>query len=654
MILSVALALLTGQGKTITVTFPPTPVAKAVDLLSKTTDIRLAVAPALTDEVILARLKDAPVEATLQHLAESLCAKWVSRDEGIRWLEPDPKLLHKVEEEKALVEKNHYVNAQQQLLSELAKQPPDWDQKRINTYRELKTKEESEWKLKYTDTDDMIRMEPKESPLWRALVLIDSQLDPKELVDMPEGERQVWAEEPTAIQRQFSSYSKQVLQTLRHEVELVAPNQTIRRIKFELHKLIPLAINTTLTAYFANGNSFEFTSVWLQDITSSNLPPTSAQVSSPPEGDPFLQIPPDALEIRKALSSSYSGKDRAQLFEKWRNRFVNPVKYEPLQWHHGLDLVLAAEEKNKQLIGTINDFTDSHFWSIEPLRASQVLQQEEDQFVKTSDGWLVLRGNLHSDRPSRFKARDLIQQSLVAGGVTVDAAAEWTSHAAFRFPFLTWVGNYLGELLTNSGPYGTFAGIMNDIDLLFWARLGSQSHAALRRGETLRLTLLPEPARQQLARMVFWQSRLGNSRIEPTDIWPTGRFDGEMKLSVTEKPLLIGWSSVTGSTVTKRPLDAESFGRLLAEGDVNLNANPPSVFRQYDRFRIGVCHAYSLGITLQPGSVPLTLEYLETLFPPENGVVQTLPASFQAAVEKARLDALAHPTKVNAPNVIHP
>ena len=659
MILPIALLVLGKQGQTLTLTFPPTPVVKAVELLARASGRRLAVAQALHDEVVLARLKDAPVEATLQHLADSLVAKWTVRNDGKTWLEPDAKQLRLIHSEKRKLEQEAYATAQKILLDDLAKQPAEWDQKRTNAYHEWKEKGKAEWKQRFTDPDSVTMMEGPESPIWRAIVKIDATLDPKELAAMPEGDREVWAEDPTSVQHAFSSEAQAAIQRLRQEIGFVEPNQTCTRVKLQVKKWSPGSVDTMLFAYSSSGKVIEATTSWLdpemvsRQIKLLNMGATDAEaiVIKP---FPNIEILPDVLSIRRALAVTYRGKDQYDLFIKSQSQFEDPVKFEPLQWHHGLDLVLAAEATNQQLIGTINDFTNSRYWDFTPKTGHQILFEEKVNQLKSEPGWVVIRGNTNGERVSRSKAKDLSRHSLRIGGVTVDMAADWELHSTFPRPFLAWVGDYLSDIHSDNGEFSTLAGLVNYHNLDLWAKFGNSTLAALKRGETIEVRHLADPARQQLSKMVYWQFLLDDPKIEPTDAWPNGTVDGELKMEVTDKPVFIGWSSAKGPTVSKRPLDATSFGRLLAEGQVLGRPIPPLTFRQYDRFKIGTCRIYDLLITLQPGSIPMKLRYSETLFPPENQTLNALPSEFAAEVEKARQYALAHPTQKPAPPEIHP
>jgi len=659
MILPIAFLALQNQIPTVTLTFPPTPVAKAVDLIGKTSGRKLAVAQALKDEVLLARLKGAPVEATLQHLAEALIAKWTTKSDGITWLEPDAKQLRLIQAEKLKTEEDAYVTAQKMLLEDLSKQPKDWDQKRINSYHEYKEKGRAEWKQRFKDPDSVPMMEGPESPIWRAIVMIAASLNPKELAEMPEGDREVWAEEPTSIQHAFSLEAQTAIQRLRQEIDLVEPNQTCKRVKLQVKKWNPGSINTMLTAYDPNGKVIEAATTWLdpemvQRQSEMFHGPAPEQVPAPAQLSANIEIPMDALSMRRSLAVTYRGKDQFDLFTKSQIQLEDPVKFEPLQWHHGLDLVLAAEAKDKQLIGTINDFTNSRYWNFATQTADQVLGEDKQYQLRSEPGWIVIRGNAKDERDSRSKARDLIHRSLILGGVTVDMAAEWGLHSHLSRPFLGWVGDYLSDIHSDNGEFSTLAGLVNYHNLDLWAKLGNSTLSELKRGDTIEIRQLADPARQQLSKMVYWQFLLDDPNIEPTDTWPNGSVDGVLKMTVSEKTVFIGWASTKGPTVSKRPLDATSFGRFLAEGQVLGRPIQPLIFREYDRFRLGTCRSYDLLITLQPGAIPMKLHYSETLFPHENQSLNALPNDLAAEVEKARQYALSHPTQKPAAPEIHP
>lgn len=641
--------VLTFQARTLTMAFPPTPAPKAIEMIAKASGRRLAVAPSLADEVILARLKEAPVDATLRHVAEALTAKWSTRSDGITWLVPDLQAVKSIQRDQDKQMDQHLRNALQQVRKKLSEQPEELDRQSMDAFLAWN---DAIWKKEATEVgrpDRSEMMETERSPIWRALARICLQMDVKALVAMPDGDREVWAEQPTPMQHGFSDAAQEILRKYRQEFSLEYPTDEAKRVKLIVKKFEGGFIPVTLETTGETGKRLEMALVALHD--DSEPPTNSDEVVA---GEKPLVIPQEATEARMALSRQYRGKDRLAILAKWRSRLLDPVKFEPVQWHFGEDLLLAADARDKQMIGTVGDVTNSDFWEFVAVTPSQVLSRSTYDFVPSDDGWLVPRGPNDFDRASRAKAREFLRESVRMGGLSVDSAADWVGHAKHRTPFLGWVGDTLIVLHSITGPYSAMANALNDLVLGIWSSLGPGTREALRRGETVDIRQLSADARDQIAKQVYWYVGLAGDTMEATDRLPDGITSGTVRLNITETPVFIGWSSANGPTVSPMPMDASMFGRFLAEGNRSRRPVPAEIFQQYDRFKIGMHRSYELHFTLNPGAVPMTLHLSETLFPPEQEAVTELPPNLRSAIEKARQDAIAHPTKPPTPDAIHP
>ena len=117
--------LLLQQSPTVTATFTPTPVPKALEILSQAAGKRLDSVPALDDEVIVARLKNAPLATVLSHLADALCAKWVERPGGILRLVPNSAAERKLEQAKEAKREEDFYKGIQYIKRRLAEEPAE-------------------------------------------------------------------------------------------------------------------------------------------------------------------------------------------------------------------------------------------------------------------------------------------------------------------------------------------------------------------------------------------------------------------------------------------------------------------------------------------------------------------------------------------------
>lgn len=647
MILLFPIAIVAVQAKALTAEFPPTPLPKALAILSKASGLRLAAAPALSNEVLLAHLTEAPIEKTLNHIAESMCAKW-KRIDATEWLEPDPEAESRMAQVKAKEEETHLLNSLAYLRKRLGQEPELLDQKAVAAYLAKKEAQEKQRKLaeEKEDYDHMFlpSTADEESPAWRALARIMLQMDPKDLLAMPNDDREVWAELPTPMQHPFSDEAQHILKQYRQEAALIDSSQFAKRVKLIVNKWEQgSALNVRLEAEDISGKRLDSATARMNDDSERMLIPLSQRDRFEPKpGELPIDPPIDVQEVRKALSSFYKGPDKPATLEKWKPTLLDPVRFEPTQWHHGEDLVLAAKGAGKNLVGTVCDLTGSYFWNIEHLTPSQLFSKGAEDFLPTSDGWLVVRSHEWRERNSRTNARSLIVRSVQNGGISVDAAAAWASQTTERWPFTSWIGDYLHVLLTGSGPYSALSTTIDDNALRLWASLGTSTIDVLKNGGTVKLSALSEDAKAKMARIVYWYEGLDDNNADPTEKIPTGISDGTLTMSVVETPVFFGWSSSGQPPANPMPIDAKQFGKYLAGGNSYWEI-PAVTYRQYDRFKLGVNRAFTLHFLLNPGAVPMTIRLAETLFDPNTDVVSQLPPDIKAAAEKARLAAVTIP-----------
>ena len=659
MLLFVSLLLHAAQANTLTVSFPPTPAPKAVEIIGKLLGRKLAIAPALADEVVLARLNAADADLALAHLAEALCAKWDRSRDGTFWLNPNPKAKQALADAEASEAERHLQNSLSYVKKRLAEQPQELDQKQVDLFRKNKAADTARRKLaeEKRDYDHMFTESSvtEESPGWRALAKLVLQQDSRDLLAMPNDSREVWAENPTPMQHAFSQDAQVVLAQYRRELSLLDPSAIPSRIKMVLKKWEHgSALNTTLTTTDLNGKTIDSAFVRMNDDSERlKIPFSTRSRIDPKANEAPLTYSRDTEEARIALSDSYKGKDRLAILSAWKPKLLDPVRFEPTQWYEGLDLVLAAQANDKQLIGTVNDLISATYFEKTKITASQLLAKNTANFLPTKDGWLVVRSSERLERSSRSKGKALLAKCIQMGGVSVDEAATWVAASHDRWPFTCWLGDYLSVLFSGSGPNSALATIMDDISLRFWASLNFATHDALRRGETVDLGKLSAESKAQIYRIVYWFEQLDGSKSEVTDRLPNGISDGTLTMTVNEMPVFYGWSAAVGPPPSPAPMDAATFGKFLAKGNT-WNEIPAGVYRQYDQFKVGLNRAYEFHFLFNPGSVPMTIRLTETLFAPGTSAISQLPAEISKAVETARLAALAQPVEKEDKLVIPP
>ncbi|HVT11156.1 MAG TPA: hypothetical protein VHE55_02730 [Fimbriimonadaceae bacterium] len=641
---------------TLTLVFPPTPVPRALEILGAASGKKLAASTPFLDDVVLARLHDAPVDQTLAYLAESLLAKWETESDGTMRLVRDLHAVRAADAEREAADKTLLDNSLQYLAKRLAEQPAELDERAIQAYKAKAEAEDAARKAAEAAKDYarmfMASSAEEETPGWRAVARLMPLLGEKALLAMPYDDREVWAEKPTPMQHAFPPACEAALSQYRRELALLKPGVEVARVRIAVKKWEESsALNVDFEALAPNGTTVDRSGARMNDDSAKLKTPFTGPFGSPKPGEKPISIPEEALEARIALSRATNPK-RESLLAKWQPRFLDPVKYEPTRWHTGTDFVAAAEEDGKNLIGTVGDVFGGFYWKPEKLTPSQVFGKAIVDVLPKPGGWLVVRDHMRRARASRSQARNLLSTSWRQGGISVDEAAAWVGQFTDRWPFVNWLGDYLGVLFSGGGPYSATATIIDDTSLRLWDELGSDVRHELRDGRTLSLGRLSPAAQAQLARIVYWFAGLDSSD-EPTELLPNGIEGGSVSLTIAEKTVFIGWPSKEGRPAQVRPIDAASFGTFLAKGNTYWE-EPADYYRSFDRFRLGTNRGYTLRFVLQPGSLPMTIHLTETLFDPSSKTVDQLPAAIRAEVEQARAKALAKPAPTPTKDSIPP
>ncbi len=146
----------------LTASFPPTPLPKALEILSVASGQRLEATTALKDEVLVARLNNAPRERVLALICQTLNAKWDKGADGTLRLTPDPILLARHVQEKQNAAVTVVQGSLDYLARRLVQQPADLESRT------------AEAALRQAKRDkDAPMFGPEESPAWRAAARVD-------------------------------------------------------------------------------------------------------------------------------------------------------------------------------------------------------------------------------------------------------------------------------------------------------------------------------------------------------------------------------------------------------------------------------------------------------------------------------------------------
>ena len=630
----------------VTVSFAPCPLPLALERLSAAVGERLECAPALRDEVLVLRLKDADGARVLREVADCLGARWEARGEGRKILLRDPQAARRREQEELQASLDTVRGSLAYLARRLKEQPPTFGAAEAAAFR-LKTDQEKRAKEAAEAAKDYDRMflasgAAELSPAWRAAARIMPRIGEKELLASPVNSRVVWTEKPTAVQRRFPVGATSILRDYRRE--LAALNPTAEPARF---RLIAKrwehggAFNVEFQALDGGGKVVDTAFLRMANDMDRLKTPGAGQKPAPPlPGEKPLPYRDEEREYATVMSDlEGEGPAKAALLRKWRPILADPVAHEPTQWLPAGRLLAAAEAMGKNLVGTPGETTGSLY---ERLPESETPSQfvAKSYGVVERDGWLILTDPERIARISRSKAKALIGDAVRQGGLALDRVAAWVGASPDRFPFTNWVGDHLSTLLTSGGPYSASAVLHDEYNLRLWDALGGPARRALREGRTIDLNGLPPLGKEWVARLAYWFG--GVEGGEPTEILPDGIAGGTVGMKVEETALILPSSSKEGDARTTMAMSAEMLGKYLAKGDPYREIKV-DVFRRFDRYRLGVYREYTLTFLLGPQRIPMSVGLAESFLDPTAPALTALPRKVQDEVDAARAKAEAKP-----------
>lgn len=618
----------------VTVSFAPCPLPKALERLSEVTGRHLTCVPSLRNEVLLARLKGADEERVLREVAACLDAKWEAEGSELK-LKPDLDVVRRraVKARQAAISATKGALAQ--VATDLAKLPATFTKADAAAYHrrgeEVRAAQEKAVKAgvppselpEMTDT----------SPAWRAAARILAVLGSGTLLAMREGERTVWAEDPTPMQVAFPAGAQGVLGTYRREQRTFDPEMRITRVRFSVKAQGWGYYTAQIDGLGPTGEQADSAMIVLSDPNEDEPPSPATPKAASPEKP--LILPEETVEYLTLLSSR-QGAVRGETFDRWKARLSDPVAFEPTSWYPGAALLALAEAQNRNLVGRVLDTASARFSRILSGPTPAALMQEMSGYLSIEDGWLIARSDTETTRVSRADVSGFLAKSVTQGGLDVDTAAEWIGTHPNSWPSITWVGSHLGALLSGRGPTSALA-TLDEESVGLWYAFGPAVRAALRGGRTIPLVALPQAARRALTEKVYWGDAFETEEREITEALPNGIVNGTVSLEITEQPVAIAWSETKGEPVYRSPMTADILGAQFGR------TQRRNVDLGYDRFRMGTTRGYKLRFEFRPERLSFTHGMNETFVNPNAKAIDGLPEEFKRRVETARQRVLQDP-----------
>jgi hypothetical protein len=616
-----------------------------LERLGEVSRLRLQAAPALRDEVLFVRVRNADINGLLTRVADLMDARWETRSDGTRMLRPDPIKVRARSQEFDRAARDTLLNSLAYVRKRLAEQPERFGTDDAVRLTE-KLREEAAARKRAEERRDYERLflassADEEKPGWRALARVLPTLSTSTLLSMPWNGRAVWAERPTRRQAAFNPTALKALDQYRQELLAFKPEAQVARVRIVAVRWEQgISHSVSLTALDANGKVVDASSMRLAGDSDRLKIPFSQRLALPPDPEGrILEVGEEAKEYAAILH--YQTKTTPELLRalpKWQHRLTHPEEFEPTQWQPAEAYIVAADTLNLNVVGSVSELTGSVFGRQQQLTARQFMAEKKG-YITESEGWTVVDERIQSSRLriSRAQAGRLLRNMAARGGLSVDDAAAFAAEVNEIWPFTNWVGEAMAVL----GPVGGIGHLSttgDDTLLRFWHHLGPAGRKELLAGRAVGLDRLPPTAQAELERMVFHESRLGE-RKEPTEQLPDGIVGGTLTLQRSESPVFIAWTDAEGLPVASRAYTPGEFGTKLAKGDPYREL-PVSFFQQLNRFRLGTTRRYDFRFDFGNG-VAFDTYVTEGFFPPGGKAPFKLPDPILREVEAAREKALA-------------
>ena len=616
------LAALTGL---VTLTFTPLPLPQALERLSAATGRRLVCSTALRDEVVVARLMDADEARVLKEIATCLDARWDAQPSRVE-LVPDPQArrLREAAERKARTE------ALAKDLAENLKpvlEHPTFGRAEADAFLKKKAEDEKAQAERERKGGQIELPESSDdpTPAARANLRLAKAIGPTFLASMQQGERDVFAEDPTPMQKEFSGTEVAILATYRREYALIDPKSTLAKVRLMVYTDGEGDTTLALIGLDAQGNPVDGDFLSL----SGNSEMEDAAPEQSPAGKPAekpLDLPKETLEF---LGVTARNAKRDALFASWRPKFADPLVYEPTQWFPGTALIALAEAQNRNLIGALSDRSVQVLRPRGAITATSLLKAL-GRDAEVREGWIVVHPRVLQSRVSRADAKALFAKCVAQGGMDIDTASDWCARYPNSYPAVTWVGDGL-----TFATYRSSATFDPD-SLALWGSLSPTQRETLREGRPLPIATLARASQETAAEEVYWAVGIEGIAKEPTELLPRGILGGKVSMKTEETPVAVSWIEGDEPLIAS-PLTPEVFGQRAARQEKAQNVV------SYVHYRVGLRRNYTLSLDFPGLGTMATQEMSETFFDPKAGAVDHLPEDFVKRADAAKQKALEEP-----------
>ncbi|CAN5413623.1 hypothetical protein BH11ARM1_BH11ARM1_02600 [soil metagenome] len=589
---------------TASLVLPATRLEAALPQLEAATHLKLGVSRALKNEVIIASFHDVDPMVALDHLADSVDGVWESK--------PDGSLMLTLDSAKLVAHRRAVYAAQvatfEKALTKLKKEPQassvELKKSDVDTIRdELKKKLSAEDQSQFDSaqwTDALIAQSEEKDPVLRAATSLGLTGDARFYANLPISSRIVYSTNPTPMQKRFSSAQQQILERYFRESRLFDPTIEFDHCIFTIQKRYS---GYALTMF---------------EVLNGTETVRSA-------GDRLgLQ---DQQEVIRALTCSSDRQNEVQSFRtnqpnKFEWKFRDPFSYEPLQNGPSSELILSAQSRKANIIGTVGD---GQVFDVIVEQRPLILDNEK-YATRASDGWFIARKPLDEPYFNRKATTDLFRQAIRQGGLSVDECAQYYKHFCPPNAEVLWPNQYLLSLVPSLGVDEDIPPLSNTPFLAFWSELSVQQRVELSNGESLSFRSIGSSAVTQITRLVYWDE-LCNTQGDVTDALPNGIGNSHLTLSIDEEAMISFEAKDSDDSRSSMNLSLSDFATNLAAREYR------GVATDSGKMRVGILRRYRLDFSLGTNGTPFQLMAVESFCDPHQKSGRDLPPDIAAKLQ---------------------
>lgn len=626
---------------------------QALAEISAKTGVQLQSTPIMDREVLVLRLKDAPLGEVMRKIAGATAGAWEKKG-YIYYLVAD---MTKRQQEAA--------TAQQKYVEGIAK--------RLQKMREemAKAKEPPVKTGGADDADDMMGfLSMGESSIQKMVVALGAAA----IAQVPEGGRIVYASQPTRMQRALpgnvaaligefiAEYNKQAIADKQSDDDLAgAPPEAAAFLEiFKPKKREVIKGNPAKVLVALERSNGMFGGVKLEvklfDGNGVVLAAQSSQVSvdmpfdpeefgkpapAPTKPSPKIELSPVSKELFNAgrSFSSMGGASNLKLSPALMAAFADPVAHDPLSFIDSEGLIAVAENRDRQLVADLPDDLLS-FWQNLKAKGDLTVDsflaglKDGDATVLTdADGWLVVSPGqpveARADRTDRYALRTLIQAAQRQGYVSLDDLSAYALKNDSPMDGAPASTAYIMIFAPNA-VQGSMMG-STDWDLLrLYGNLSLAQRQTLKDGGRVGFGQLPPAAQNLLNQMLFGAktnlqvetnqpkkdsdplmdmmmsqiSRFGRGdgggdyRTEPTEVMPQGLPPaGYLQVAFTSEPIAMAQTVSTdfGRNFALSPLELGLFKFFKEDPSM---AEMAGELPTFDDMKVGVRSVWNFSLVV--------------------------------------------------------